>query len=109
MSSVSELKKFSVATIEETCENNFTIAYTKCENETTVWPGNAITNVTVILHPVHGKKIPYPDGIPPDGGTIRILEYTHLATFITFIFLFGILVLFAVGCFLFNFLFRNRR
>ena len=43
LSHLSVLNKFTVAKIEETCENNFIVTYTTCENETTIWPGNTIT------------------------------------------------------------------
>ena len=49
------------------------------------------------------------DGVPPDGRPIRVLDATHIATFIVFISLFGVLLLVAIGCVLFNIIFRNNR
>ena len=108
LSKHSALRKFPVATIKKSCENNFTVIYTKCENETTVWPGST-TSTDKALYINRIYKFGFSDGVPPDGGSIRVFDATHIATFVTFIGLYVTLLLFALGCILFNILFRNRR
>lgn len=49
------------------------------------------------------------DRVPPDGSPIRVKDATHIATIITTSVLFGVLLLLAIACVLFNILFRERR
>ena len=87
--------------------NNYTLVYINGENKTTLWPGK--------YDAMHGcvKQMPLTmicsDGVPPDGRPTEMLDATHISAFIVFTFLFGVLLVFAIGCLLFNIIFRKRR
>ena len=55
------------------------------------------------------KHLHFTDGVPTDGSHVRVLDATHIASFIVSVVLYGALFTFAMGCLLFNVLFRNRR
>ena len=51
------------------------------------------------------KHLHFTDGVPTDGSHVRVLDATHIASFIVSVVLYGALFTFAMGCLLFNVLF----
>ena len=49
------------------------------------------------------------DGIPPDGAALQVINTFQIALVVIFYLLATIGIIFAVGCFLFNFIFRKRK
>jgi hypothetical protein len=49
------------------------------------------------------------DGIPPDGAPLQVINTFHIALVVIFYLLATTGIIFAVGCFLFNLIFRKRK
>ena len=88
-----QLERFKVATIERHHSNNFSVFY---NNNTAIWPGISYTNNRAIeFHCI--------------SAAIQVVDKTHIATLVVFTLLYGAVLIFDIGCLLFNSIFRNRR
>ena len=52
-SQASGQEKFIVAEVVKTCGNNYSVIYTNCENETTLFPGSVVNHTLTTLSPSH--------------------------------------------------------
>ena len=88
---------------------NDSLIYKGNESNTSVWPGRVHQGLICFLMMFTILYILFPDGIPPDGTPVIVIEPLHISFIITSSILTTLCVMLSLSGCLFMFVFRDRK
>ena len=96
--------------------NNSNFIFTEGESEHTLWPGDEYKIIIIIIYKHMDSMIvlthiytPIIGGAPYDGSAENVIQHSHKAIQIVYSMLASTGLLFAVGCLVFNVVFRKTK